>query len=220
MHKNKYRFRLSCYFAYFRNKRLFPTFSRKNTIINNGFSIFMKKDIRGRNNKIVIGKQTKAEHLEIHIYGSNNKLLIGEHCFIGKGCNFWIDGNDNEIVIGDYTTFTHSVHLCAQEHNTKIEIGTDCMFANNIIVRNSDSHPIYSLNGHKRLNEAQNVKIGNHVWIATKATVMKGVTIGDGAIVGYLSVVTKDVASNTLVVGTPAKVVKENIEWTRDNVAF
>ena len=61
--------------------------------------------------------------------------------------------------------------------------------------------------------ETLQVKIGNHVWIGTRAIIMKGVTIGDGAIIGAGAIVTKDVPSNSVVVGFPAKVIRENIEW-------
>ena len=53
------------------------------------------------------------------------------------------------------------------------------------------------------------VKIGNKVWIGAHATILPGVTIGDGAVVAAGAVVTKDVPSNVVVAGVPAKVIKE-----------
>lgn len=53
------------------------------------------------------------------------------------------------------------------------------------------------------------VIIGKNVWIGDKATVLPGVTIGDGAIIGANSVVTKDIPANSIAVGIPAKVVKK-----------
>ena len=50
------------------------------------------------------------------------------------------------------------------------------------------------------------MRIGNHVWIGKRAIILKGVTIGDGSIVGMGAVVTKDVPSNSLAVGNPAKI--------------
>ena len=57
------------------------------------------------------------------------------------------------------------------------------------------------------------IKIGNHVWIGQRATVLKGVTIGDGAVIAAGSIVTRDVPPHSLVGGIPAKVLKENVEW-------
>jgi acetyltransferase-like isoleucine patch superfamily enzyme len=59
------------------------------------------------------------------------------------------------------------------------------------------------------------VIICGNVWIAPKATIMKGVTINSGSVVSYQAVVTKDVPSNVIVGGIPAKVIKSNINWGR-----
>ena len=60
---------------------------------------------------------------------------------------------------------------------------------------------------------ARDVNIGKHVWIAPNSRIMKGVTIDDGAIVGSNTLVTKNIPSNCLAVGMPARIVKENIFW-------
>ena len=99
------------------------------------------------------------------IHGDNNKIIIGKNVLIGSGCSLWIEGCNSVIEIGDDSTFTKNVHLCAQENSVSIKIGSDCMFSNSIIVRTSDSHPIYNNEGN-RTNPAKNVVIGNHVWIA------------------------------------------------------
>ena len=110
-----------------------------------------------------------------------------------------MEGDNIEIRIGDKTTFTHTVHFCAQENNMKIIVGEDCMFSNNIIVRTSDSHPIYNKE-EKRINEPKSVFIGNHVWIAPNSKIMKGAHIGNNSIIGSNTIVTKDIPSNCLAV--------------------
>jgi acetyltransferase-like isoleucine patch superfamily enzyme len=57
------------------------------------------------------------------------------------------------------------------------------------------------------------VAIGDNVWIGAKAIILKGVTIGDGAVVAAGSVVTKDVAPGVLVAGNPARTLKSNVQW-------
>jgi len=56
--------------------------------------------------------------------------------------------------------------------------------------------------------KAQPVTIGDHVWIGTRALILPGVTIGDGAVVGAGSVVTKDVLPNGVVAGNPARLLR------------
>jgi acetyltransferase-like isoleucine patch superfamily enzyme len=57
------------------------------------------------------------------------------------------------------------------------------------------------------------VTIGDHVWLGTRAIILKGVTIGDGALVAAGAVVTKDVPPKTLVGGVPARVIREGVDW-------
>lgn len=57
--------------------------------------------------------------------------------------------------------------------------------------------------------EAEPITIGNNVWIGGSATILPGVSIGDNAVVGAGSVVTRDVAPNTVVAGNPAKVIRQ-----------
>jgi acetyltransferase-like isoleucine patch superfamily enzyme len=83
------------------------------------------------------------------------------------------------------------------------------MIAENVVIRDSDNHQILGNN----CRMTQPIIIGNHVWVGMNATILKGVTIGDGAIIAAGSIVTKDVKANTLVGGVPARILKENVEW-------
>lgn len=188
---------------------------------NNKFSIEgnirnLRKSIVGNNNTIEVLGATLIK-TTIRIRGNGNHLRIQEGCFVGKDSSFWLEGNNNAIVIGKNTTMTLRCHFNAQEHGTKIIVGEDCMFSNNIIVRTSDSHPIYNDSG-ERINPAKSVFIGSHVWIAPSSIVMKGAVIENGCIIGSHSMVNKQIPENSLAVGMPAKVVKGGIRWTRENV--
>ena len=178
----------------------------------------ISKYINGQNNYMQLGKNVHLYGTKIRINGNNNFISFGDNCYVGKNCSFWMEGNNIKITIKKNTSFTQSVHFCAQEDDSAIIIGEDCMFSNTIIVRTSDSHPIYDTSTNKRINPAKNVIIGNHVWIAPNSKVMKGVTIGNGCIIGSDSMVTKDLPCNVLAVGHPAKIVKENIKWTREKL--
>jgi acetyltransferase-like isoleucine patch superfamily enzyme len=102
-------------------------------------------------------------------------------------------------------------HQCAFAMSKAIEIGEDCMIAGGTRIQDNDGHPLEP--GARRRHEKvaveniHTVVIGNNVWIAPRCTILKGVTIGDNAVVGTGSVVTKDVATGTVVAGVPARVV-------------
>ena len=178
----------------------------------------LKKDIEGKDHSVLVSEGCFLEDAVIRIRGERNSLVFGEKCMVGPGCSFWMEGNDISVVVGAGTTFTRNVQINAQEDGSHIEIGEDCMFSNHIIVRTSDSHPIYSLETGARLNPPQDVKIGDHVWIAPDVKIMKGACIGSGSVIGSNTMVSGEVPENVLAVGYPAKVVKEKIRWSREEL--
>lgn len=91
----------------------------------------------------------------------------------------------------------------------KLKFGKNVAIARDVIIRDTDGHEILD----EKHRMVQEIKIGNNVWIGARAMIMKGVTIGDGAIIAAGAIVTKDVPPKTIVAGVPAKVIKENIEW-------
>lgn len=139
----------------------------------------IKKDFRGSDNTINIESSCKGR-LSIRIRGHHNNISIGHNCVFGDGCSLWIEGNKSKILIGSQTTMTATVHINCQENDKSITIGEDCMFSNNIIIRTSDSHPIYDKETSCRINPAKDIQIGDHVWIAPNTKIMKGAVIGGG----------------------------------------
>lgn len=180
----------------------------------------IKKSVKGTSNHLIIGKGCILNNVVIHIKGNNNTIEFDENVKVGKECSFWCEGNNCKIFIGKRTTFTQKVHLNCQENNSKIECGEDCMFSNNIIIRTSDSHAILDTKTMERINPAKNIAIGDHVWIAPKSMIMKGVNIGNNVIIGSNTLVTKCIPNNVLVVGMPAKIVKEGVTWSRKDIIF
>lgn len=106
-------------------------------------------------------------------------LHIGKHVFFNAGCTFQDQGG---IFIGDGTLIGYNVVMVTLNH----EIDPT---RRHIVV----PAPIH---------------IGKNVWIAANATILAGVTIGENAVVAAGSVVTKDVAPNTVVAGVPAKCIR------------
>ena len=90
-----------------------------------------------------------------------------------------------------------------------ISIGENVAIGKDVIIRDSDNHKIIDQPG----EISKEIKIDDNVWIGMRSTILKGVTIGSGAIIASGSVVTRDVLANSMVGGVPAKVIKENIAW-------
>lgn len=85
------------------------------------------------------------------------------------------------------------------------------MFSRNVKIMTSDGHNIVRKN--ERINQARNIAIGNHVWLADNVTILKGVHIGNDSMVGINSTLTKSIETNVIAVGNPAKVIQNNINW-------
>ena len=95
---------------------------------------------------------------------------------------------------------------CRFQDQGGIEIGDDCLIGHNTTIATLN----HDFNPENRANlTPYPVKIGNKVWIGSDCTILPNVTIGDGAIIGAGSVVTKDVPANCIAVGNPAKVIRE-----------
>lgn len=135
-----------------------------------------------------------------------------------KGANLQIDGKFSFYYGSDIILFEDAkLHLGSGFCNSdvkirckqKIEIGNDVAISHDVTIMDSDAHILDGNENHHTLP----VIIGNHVWIGTKALILKGVHIGDNAIIAAGAVVTKDVPANCVVAGVPAKVIKENVRW-------
>ena len=165
----------------------------------------------GKNNRVVLHKQSGLKNTLIEFKGDNGSFQIGEKASIFG--TFRI-GHDCKIKIGNGVTSTNAVYAtCAEK--TGITIGDDCMFATNNQIRTDDSHAIYDLDTGKRINHSKDIFIGNHVWIAYGAIVLGGAHIGNGCVLGMHSLAKKQFPDNCVIAGIPAKVVRENIFWKR-----
>ena len=94
----------------------------------------------------------------------------------------------------------------------RITIGDGVAIARGVFIYDSDHHQILDAHG-EQTNPPMPVMIGNHVWIGVGAIVLKGVTIGDGAVIAAGAVVTHDVPPGCMAAGNPARVIREDIDW-------
>lgn len=149
--------------------------------------------------------------------------VVGDNCnvFIEGGstniphCHIEVRGSGSEIIIKKgFTSEQVSLKAC---EGRKIVIGEDCMFSAGIYISTTDFHSIIDANTGARLNPAKDVIIGNHVWLAHGVSVLKGSIIPDNVVVGKSSTIAGKLdESNSVYVGTPAKMVKSGVNWKRE----
>lgn len=101
----------------------------------------------------------------------------------------------------------HAGYNCTVLDMAEVRVGDNCMIAPDVGIYTA-GHNISPVDRHKT-GHAYPVTIGNNVWIGGHAVILPGVTIGDNSIVAAGSVVTKDVAANTIVAGNPAKKIRD-----------
>ena len=118
---------------------------------------------------------------------------VDQYCKIGKHTSIGKNVNITKTNIGNYTSIANNVSIGQGEHDIN-KISTKAMF--------------YGKDGYETLTQSE-CTIGNDVWIGAHAIILRGVSIGNGAVVGAGAVVTKDVSDFEVVVGVPAKKIKE-----------
>jgi acetyltransferase-like isoleucine patch superfamily enzyme len=189
----------------------------RNQLINNAFNYNIYIDIIGNDNKITIEENTDIRDIKIKIRGNNNKLTIGKNCRVSG--NFLLEHGDCSITIQQDTTIEYA-EISAAEEKTSIAIGSNVMISSGVIISTTDSHSIIDKNSKKRINKPQNVLLKNNVWFARNVMILKGVVIENDCVVGAGSVVTKNLKSNSIYAGNPAKLIKEGVEWNRELLPF
>jgi acetyltransferase-like isoleucine patch superfamily enzyme len=168
--------------------------------------------VDGVNNEIT---STKAviENCQISINGNNNKIIFKDGVSL-KRAIINLRGSNCNIIIGEKTTFGQ-VRIVNVGINNDIIIGEGCLFADNIEIWASDTHSIYDKEGNF-INPEKPIYIGDKVWVGSYVKILKGVTIGNNAIVGMNSLVTKNIENGTLCAGNPLRVIKTDVSWSLD----
>jgi acetyltransferase-like isoleucine patch superfamily enzyme len=163
-----------------------------------------------KTSNISIGKNFKMSGCKVLISGKNNSLRFGDDIRL-RDIFIQIIGDNCSITVGSGSMLGRGSYISAREQNISLTIGERCGFSRNVKIMTSDGHPIYK--DGIRINEAKSITIEDDVWVADNVTILKGVTIGSGSVVGINSTVVKNIPKESVAVGNPAKVVKENITW-------
>lgn len=117
-------------------------------------------------------------------------------------------GPKAEILLGEGCELSGSSITC---RSTSITLGKQVLLAPNVVIVDSDFHapwPAETRSSKPGMERDKPVTIGDYAWIGMNSIILKGVSIGRGAIIGAGSVVTRDIPDNALACGVPAKVVR------------
>lgn len=171
--------------------------------------------VAGRGNTLTVGAWTVIDDLKLSIRGNNNRIVIGDDVRILSGV-FHVEDDDTLLEIGDGSLLINT-SIGLTESGSAIRIGRHGMIAPNVDIRNGDSHAIYDGETRLRINKASDVVLGDRVWVGARAMLLKGTRIADGCILGACSVVSKPLLEPAaLYAGSPARLLKSNIYWTRE----
>lgn len=155
----------------------------KNVMIDDGCVL----DARGDQTEIVIGDNTLISGDTV-IRARNALIDIGEGCSIGRSC---LLGTDRKIILGDEVLLGAYTYICGGG------------------VHKFDSPEVSVLS--QGIEESKGIEIGMGAWLGTRTTVLDGVDVGKGAVVGAHSLVTKTIPEMVIAFGSPARVQKERV---------
>jgi acetyltransferase-like isoleucine patch superfamily enzyme len=136
--------------------------------------------------------------------GSRGRVELGRWSWIGHGTK--VRCHEGLVTIGAKTVLGQECTISAFQ---RVSIGRECVIADRVMMIDFDhgvvdvERPIRQQGIYKR-----DVRVGNNVWIGYGACILRGVTVGDNAIVGTNAVVTADVPDNAVVAGVPARVIR------------
>ena len=188
-------------------------------ILKNIQQLYLKNKFNKRST--ILGKINFSSTSKILLQdGSDKKDIVMENDIIMFGNLF--SANGGKIQIGEKSSIRRSCKIfCAN----KITIGKNVIFSDNIIVSDTNHHPINPNDRLKmntsgwsskywswRYSDSVPIYIEDNVWVGQYARINKGVTIGENSIVAANTVVTKDVPKNSIVAGNPGKIVKIDID--------
>jgi acetyltransferase-like isoleucine patch superfamily enzyme len=143
-------------------------------------------------NKIRIGSNTIVK-AELLVFSHGGEIEIGEYCYIGSETKIW---SSKKISIGNRVLIAHNVNIHDNISHSLISSERHVEYQN-----------ILTSGEHSDAIKSAEIFIEDDVWIGFNSTILKGVKIGKGAVIGANAVVTKDILPYSIVVGNPMKVI-------------
>lgn len=166
----------------------------RHCILKPGAKLYPQSKINNRQPRgnIIIGDKT-AVLGKLETYRHGGRITIGRHCFVGENTYIW---SMSEVRIGDRVLISHGVNI----HDT---------ISHSLSAARRHEHfiDIFERGLPEELPDVTTkpIIIEDDVWIGFGASILKGVKIGKGAVIGACALVTKDVPEYKIVAGSPAK---------------
>jgi acetyltransferase-like isoleucine patch superfamily enzyme len=132
------------------------------------------------------------------------RLVLGRWSWLGHGCKVRV--HEGEVQVGAKTVLGQECTISAYQH---VSIGRECVVADRVMLIDFD-HGVVDVERPIRLQGIykRDVRVGHNCWIGYGACILRGVTVGDNAVIGTSAVVTRDVPDNAVVAGVPARVLR------------
>lgn len=176
----------------------------------------LRIESHGTDNEIVMGDFVRVHDSTIVIHGSHNRIYIGDYALLIR-TRLHMEDDGNRISIGEHTGVYGEAELATME-GTNITLGDRCLVAGETCLRTGDSHSVLDLEG-KRINPSRDIVIGEHVWLGTRVTCLKGVTVPKNCIVAATTTLCAAYQQeNTVIAGVPGKVVKTGVNWDSERI--
>ena len=168
-------------------------------------------------NNLYIGKGSSIYRKSlIRIDSSSAYIKIGEQTLIGRSkrgyhsampfyTTLFVDTNFAHIEIGNNCRI-NGAYIHSQK---KIVIGNNCVIAAGVNIFDSNGHVVKSNDRTRGRDIAQELIIGNNVWIGVNAIILKGTVIGDNSVIAAGSVVKGIFPNNSIIMGNPSKLIKQ-----------
>lgn len=152
-----------------------------------------------------------VKNFEVVFGAKNCKLIIEENCRFPR-LLLYLLAPGTTVFIGKETVCNSSLWANLSGAGTTLSIGRNCLIAN-VRARTSDSHHIIDLATNKSINPPGDIIVEDRVWMAEDVLLLKNTRIGSNSVIGARATVSGEIPPNCLAVGTPAKVIRENISW-------
>jgi acetyltransferase-like isoleucine patch superfamily enzyme len=136
--------------------------------------------------------------------GKDARVKLGRWCWIGHGTK--IRAHEGEVIVGAKTVMGQECTISSFRH---VSIGRECILADRVMLIDFDhgvvevERPIREQGIYKR-----DVNVGHNVWVGYGASFLRGARVGDNAVIGTYSVVTRSVPANAVAAGVPVKVLR------------